>query len=109
MEAASLIYPTGELREEWFEGEDLTTTLEAFLAEVSSESEAKQESWAYYRAYDDIATRLAIHYSPYRVDLVTEGVRPEQYGYFAAKARKHLAAYNATSVRSRMVDLTTRF
>ena len=109
MEAASLIYPTGELREEWFDDENLTTTLEAFLDEVSSESEAKQKSWAYYRAYDDIAMRLAYHYSNYREDLVAEGVRPEQYGFFAARARKHLAAYNATSVRSRLVDLTTRF
>ena len=109
MDAASLIYPTGELREEWFPGEDLETSLEAFLAEVSSETDAKQKDWALYRAYDDIATRLAIHYATYREDLVLEGVDPEQYGFFAAKARKHLAAYNATSVRSRLVDLTTRF
>ena len=105
---ADLIYPTGELRSDWFpDGEDLEASISAWLNLMSGETDAKQTSYAYYRAYWDIAARLAEKPNPYREGQVLEGF--QDYGFFVARARKHLADYQGTLVRSRLVTLETRF
>lgn len=70
VEAADLTYPVGEIRPEWFEGEDLTANLtlwitagyiQADTADVVevSDRNAIAEAYGYWRAYDAKAHALA--------------------------------------------------
>lgn len=62
--AGDLIYPTGELRPEWFPGESLDVTLPEWLdaasvpdAATGAQADEIRLAYAYWRAYDAKARR----------------------------------------------------
>lgn len=109
--AADLTYPEGEIRTEWFSGEDLPANLALWISEgeaaapVDASSEAVDtisRAWGYYRAYD--AKTLQMAGSPDSVNL--DGLARTQVkgrDFFAAKAKAWLAAFNSAVAEASVV------
>lgn len=101
--AADLTYPEGEIRTEWFSGEDLPANLAFWISEgeaaapagsTTAEIDAIARPWAYYRAYD--AKTMQMAGSPDSVNL--DGLARTQVkgrDFFAAKARAWKTEYEA--------------
>lgn len=101
--AADLTYPEGEIRTEWFSGEDPPANLALWISEgeaaapagaTADEIDAIALPWAYFRAYD--AKTMQMAGSPDSVNL--DGLARTQVkgrDFFAAKAKEWKGVFEA--------------
>ena len=86
--AADFTRPEGELRLEWFPGDDLEATCTAWLGQLpEGASDELAEAYVYKRAYQDIASR--IHHEFASADVEGKGGVQRtaiQMQYFQARA-----------------------
>ncbi len=99
---SDLTYRVGEIRSEWFDGEDLVANLAEWIAQgeekvpegsTDEQADAIAKAYAYWRAYDAITLRMAA--SPDSVNIPNEIARTQVQGrkFFEAAARRWLLAF----------------
>lgn len=102
--AADLTYPVGEIRTEWFTGEDLSANLALWIGEgeaaapvgsTTAQVDTIAEAWGYVRAYDAKTMQLAG--SPDSASLEGLGSTTLVKGrdFFDARAKAWRAVYDA--------------
>lgn len=111
--ATDLLYPTGELREEWFPGEDLPANLTAWIAEgeaqapsvaTPAQTDTLSVAFAYWRAYD--AKLMLLAASPDTVSLEGIGVGvKDSRGWWSKKAVAWRAAFDAAVVAASETEI----
>lgn len=114
--AADLTYPTGEIRPEWFAGENLAANLGIWIVQgyaaatdggISEEAsaDAVARAFGYWRAYDAKALSLAA--TPNSVDIAGEiGVSgfTGQAKFFREKANEWKMVYDALIAAGGVVE-----
>ena len=103
--SASILYPVGEIRPEWFSGEDLDASLSVWLNEgaakvptgaPSETADAIASAWCYYRAYRAKAAAMAA--SPDTVsipDAPGRTLSTSRVNFFRDRAAEWLSAFEA--------------
>lgn len=72
LDVNSFTAPVGELRGDMFPGDALNTNISAWLSEAvntkAPDNESAQIAWTYYRAWTDVANRLATNPSSVKIE-----------------------------------------
>jgi len=103
--ATDLIYPPpGELRPEWFPGEDLTaavavwlTTGYASVAAVADVAEADRLAalYVYAQGFRNVACRLAGVPATASIDELSRGYNSKQYEFWLSEAERYQQEFDA--------------
>lgn len=99
--ASDLMYPNGEVQAGWFPDGDAETNLTLWIAEAdvstiadANDADDATKAYAYARAYNTVAGRLAGMPTMERTLDMTTSIGSERVAYFARKAEEWQAVYD---------------